>query len=186
MVYSLNELIDRCRKGEKFEYTFFWGNAPSKDGEITKSCLSQWWMQSFEVDGVRYSCAEQYMMAQKAALFRDSHTWQRIMRASTPKEMKVLGRQVCNFDDLKWGQEARDIVRRGNIAKFGQNPKLLEFLASTKLSIIVEASPYDRVWGIGMDERCPEAKQPAKWKGENKLGFVLTEVRGILTSEKEG
>jgi len=126
------------------------------------------------------------MMAQKAYLFEDFQTLQRIMSSSDPKEMKALGRKVQNFKASEWEERSRDIVRAGNIAKFGQNPKLLKFLVSTKPSIIVEASPYDRVWGIGMGERCPEAKQPAKWKGENKLGFVLTEVRGILTSEKEG
>ena len=77
-----------------------------------------------------------------------------------------------------------DVVVKGNIAKFSQNEKLLDFLLSTDDKILVEASPKDTVWVIGLDESSPEAIQPRKWIGENLLGFALMEVRDILMTNE--
>jgi hypothetical protein len=94
--------------------------------------------------------------------------------------MKAYGRAVRNFENDTWDKECYNIVKRGNIAKFSQNPKLGEYLKSTKNRILVEASPQDRIWGIGMSQSNPDAENPVKWRGRNLLGFVLTEVRDEL------
>lgn len=98
--------------------------------------------------------------------------------------MKKLGRKVRNYDDVTWKEKRFDVVVKGNIAKFSQNEKLQNFLLSTGDKILVEASPKDTVWGIGLDESSPEAIQPSKWKGDNLLGFALMEVRDILSEKK--
>ena len=184
-IYNLEDLKQAYGRGEKFEFVFFWGAKPSSDGRITETCLSQWWMCPFTVEGVTYTCAEQYMMAEKARLFQDTAVLKNIMKAKHPKEMKALGRAVKNFEETAWVNNCRDIVRRGNIAKFSQNPELLNFLMSTDNRILVEASPMDRIWGIGMGEGNPDAQCPDKWRGTNFLGFILTEVRDLLM-EQEG
>ena len=182
MFYNINDLKDACNAGEKLKYLFFWGHTPSADGQITETCLSQWWPCRFEVGGIEYSCTEQFMMAEKARMFKDEEMLAKIMEASHPKEMKAYGRAVKGFDKDRWDSQCYDIVKRGNLAKFSQNPELLEFLKGTRRRILVEASPRDRIWGIGMGKNNPDALCPLKWRGTNLLGFALTEVRDILLS----
>ena len=100
-----------------------------------------------------------------------------------PKEMKAYGRAVANFDRETWDNACYGIVKKGNYSKFSQNPELLDFLLSTKNRILVEASPRDRIWGIGMGKANPDALCPLKWRGTNLLGFALTEVRDQLLQE---
>ncbi|MCI8649796.1 MAG: NADAR family protein [Anaerotruncus sp.] len=180
MVYNLTDLRKACEAGERYKYLFFWRPTPSADGKITETCLGQWWMSDFTVDGITYSCAEQYMMAEKARLFGDAQMLQSILDAKHPKEMKALGRAVRNFDKAVWDARCYEIVRTGNIYKFSQNVQLWEFLAGTRKRILVEASPRDRIWGIGMGAQNPDAQDPMKWRGKNLLGFALTEVRDLL------
>lgn len=184
-IYTLEELKKRYRNGESFKFLFFWGHTPSSDGRITESCCSQWWKCKFTVDGITYSCAEQYMMAEKARMFHDLEMLEKIMSAAHPKEMKAFGRAVKNFDQNLWNRSCYELVKRGNIAKFSQNQELWNFLKSTKKRILVEASPRDRIWGIGMGRNNPNAECPLKWNGKNLLGFALTEVRDILLQEEE-
>lgn len=184
MVYTREALEERCRAGETFKYLFFWGHT-AKDGEITETCLSQWWMCPFVIDGITYSCAEQYMMAEKARMFHDEAMLEMIMKAEYPKEMKGYGRAVQNFDEKQWNSAAYSIVKKGNRAKFSQNPELWNFLKQTKGRILVEASPRDRIWGIGMGKSNPKAQDPLLWRGKNLLGFALTEVRDSLLEEGE-
>ncbi len=160
----------------------FWGHRPSRDGNITKSCLSQWWRQSFKVNGETFCCAEQYMMACKARLFGDEETRRQIMETSDPKAIKELGRKVANFDRNIWDCNKYAIVVAGNLCKFRQNHDLAEYLLSTDDAVLIEASPYDQVWGIGLSQDSPEAHNPALWHGENLLGFALMEVRDDLRS----
>lgn len=178
--YDLESLQKAWLAGEKCKFLFFWGHMPSADGRITESCLSQWWMCRFSVEGVEYSCAEQYMMAEKARLFGDGEMLEAILRAKHPKEMKAFGRAVKRFDQKIWSARCYELVRNGNLAKFGQNADLWAFLAGTKNRILVEASPRDRIWGIGMGKQNPDAGNPMKWRGTNLLGFALTEARDIL------
>lgn len=185
MVYSLEELKKEYNKGQKFKFLFFWGHKPSASGVITETCLSQWWMCSFEIDGITYCCAEQYMMAEKARMFGDQEMLELILEASQPKAMKAYGRSVKNFEKECWDSACYEIVKRASMAKFSQNPELWEFLRGTKNRILVEASPRDRIWGIGMGKSNPDAECPVKWNGTNLLGFALTEARDILL-EQEG
>lgn len=177
MKYTKETIIKRFNDGEKLKYVFFWGHHPSADGSITKSCFSQWFDCRFTADGVEYSTAEQYMMSQKALLFGDRKIYSEIMKASHPNEFKSLGRKISGFDEKIWDRHKTDIVIKGNIAKFSQNENLKEFLLGTNSRILVEASPYDKIWGIGTKSYC---ENPNLWEGENLLGFCLMEVRDII------
>lgn len=179
-IYTLEELQAQYQRGKRYKYLFFWGHTPAADGSINQSCLSQWWMQDFMVDGVTYSCAEQYMMAEKARLFDDKEMLAQIMRARQPKEMKAYGRAVRNFDKDIWEARCYEIVKTASVHKFSQNQELLSYLKGTYGRILVEASPRDRIWGIGMGKSNPDAENPMKWRGTNLLGFALTEARDEL------
>lgn len=184
MRYSCKSIIDSFRRKKRLKYIFFWGHHPSSDGSITKSCFSQWFACRFTVDGIEYSTAEQYMMAQKALLFNDNEIYGQIMKATHPKQFKDLGRKISSFDENVWNRHKTDIVINGNLAKFSQNPELRSFLLGTNERILVEASPYDKIWGIGMSADDPKCENPEMWNGENLLGFCLMEVRDLIKEQK--
>ena len=135
---------------------------------------------AFEVDGVQYHTAEQYMMAQKAALMGDILTCEKIMAANDPKEYKALGREVQFFNAAAWDHAKYNIVLQGNLAKFSQNPELFAFLDGTGDSVLVEGSPYDWIWGVKLSTDDERIHNPNEWQGENLLGFALMETRDIL------
>ncbi len=120
------------------------------------------------------------MMAKKALLFDDSISFQKIIKANSPSEAKQLGRNVVNFDQKIWDQHKFEIVVKGNFLKFTHNKELQDFLLGTNDNILVEANPYDRIWGIGLNENSPNVKNPLRWRGLNLLGFALMEVRDII------
>ncbi len=177
---DLNTLGKRCEDGESFEYLFFWGHQKSKDGAITKSCFSQWYPTPILIDETRYATAEHWMMASKARLFKDDEILAQILESTDPKEAKALGRKVKNFDGVRWMNEARRFVTEGNVAKFGQNSDLKAFLLRTGDAVLVEASPNDSIWGIGLKADDKRAKHPSTWQGQNLLGFALMDVRESL------
>jgi len=152
-------------------YTFFFTEA---------SPFSQWYRCRFEAGGRAFNCAEQYMMHGKALLFDDAEVAERILAADHPREHKALGRKVKRFDDAVWKRERETIVRAGNHAKFTQNPELLELLLGTAGTTLVEASPYDRIWGIGLSATDPRALDATQWRGQNLLGKILTALRDEL------
>ncbi|MDF3288276.1 NADAR family protein [Streptomyces sp. RB6PN23] len=162
------------------KYLMFWGHRPTRDGSVGPSCLSQWWPAEFAVDGVRYPTAEHWMMAGKARLFGDERTAAEVLAAGHPNEAKALGRQVRGFDEELWARHRWDLVVEGNVAKFGQHPALRDFLLGTRSRVLVEASPLDRVWGIGLAADDERAADPARWRGSNLLGFALMEARSRL------
>ncbi|KAK8159158.1 DUF1768-domain-containing protein [Phyllosticta citrichinensis] len=145
--------------------------------------LSQWYERPFVVDGTPFKCAEMWMMAQKAACFGDEPSRRAILRAPTPRKQKSLGRKVENFDFQVWEQRKYDVVVQGNMHKFGQAPDLRRRLLETGERELVEASPFDRVWGIGYD--AAHAKGNREFWGENLLGKALMEVRKKLREEEE-
>ncbi|EDQ91664.1 uncharacterized protein MONBRDRAFT_14693 [Monosiga brevicollis MX1] len=127
--------------------------------------------------GRTFSCVEQYMMYRKAILFGDAEYAEAIMEATTPREHKALGRHVRNFDEETWKAHRREIVRSGVLLKFAQNPELkAELLSHPAHTVFVEASPRDRIWGIGLDVKNPACHDPQKWRGLNLLGQALTEA----------
>ena len=112
--------------------------------------------------------------------FNNEETYQLILKETSQKKIKGLGRLIKNFNDEEWNKHKISIVVQGNILKFSQNEELKNFLIGTGNKILVEASPYDRIWGIGIDENNPYVTNPHKWKGENLLGFSLMKVRDII------
>ncbi len=176
-IQHLQALQDR---GEALKFLYFWGHTPKDVHTIDKSCFSQWYPSSFIVDDVEYKTAEHWMMAQKALLFSDVATCKEIISCTKPGEAKALGRLIENFSDDIWNEHRHKIVLQGNLHKFDQHPALKDFLLSTGDRILVEASPVDPVWGIGMSADDPEINYVYKWKGLNLLGFALMEVRNNL------
>ena len=142
--------------------------------------FSQWYRSRFEALGHTFNCAEQYMMFGKAQLFGDVEVAQEILAADHPRTHKALGRKVRGFDDARWRREREGIVHAGNRAKFGQSPELRAALLATAGTTLVEASPYDRIWGIGLAATDPRAQDPTQWRGQNLLGQILTRLRDEL------
>ena len=180
------ELMEACESGAVPKYVFFWGHQPLADGSVGKSCLSQWFEASFTQDDIAYSSAEHFMMAEKAKLFDDMDVFAKIVEARTPGEAKALGRRVRGFDEATWVAKRFEIVTQASYLKFSQNAELKHFLTSTRQRVLVEASPQDRIWGIGLAADDPRAQYPEKWLGENLLGFALMEARERLVSECDG
>ncbi|MFO0723109.1 MAG: NADAR family protein [Myxococcota bacterium] len=180
MHWTRERLITHLSSGGDVEYLFFWGHTQKRPDAVDASCLSQWFPRAFRVDGVQYLSAEHFMMAEKARLFRDEAALQRILVAPSPAEAKALGRGVENYEDAAWEAARFEAVTRGNIAKFGQHPDLHQFLKRTGEKVLVEASPRDVVWGIGLGAANPKARDPAAWRGRNLLGFALMEARSAL------
>jgi len=180
MEYSVNWLQNQIEQGLQVEYLFFWGYTKKQEGIIDKSCFSQWYPSLFEVVGITYKTAEHWMMAKKASLFHDSEALESIMAAEKPAVAKAIGREVKNFDAALWSASAYSIVVEGNLYKFSQRDELKSYLLKTGNKIIVEASPSDAVWGIGLAQDAKDAINPFKWRGTNLLGFALMEVRDLL------
>ncbi|WP_306318683.1 MULTISPECIES: NADAR family protein [unclassified Streptomyces] len=168
--------------GEGIKYLHFWGHAPRKDGSLGASCLSQWWPSPFTVDGVEYATAEHWMMAEKARLFGDADAERRAIAAGHPSQAKKAGRLVRGFDDAVWERERFGVVVEGSVHKFASDPALREFLVGTGERVLVEASPMDRVWGIGLAADDEAARDPRRWRGSNLLGFALMAARKRLRS----
>jgi ribA/ribD-fused uncharacterized protein len=182
---DVEALIASWRAGARPSCFFFWGHRARRDGKIGKWCLSQWWPAAFVVDGVDYPTAEHFMMAGKARLFGDADSIARILANPDPSEAKKSGRKVRGFDEEAWNSHRYQLVVQGNVAKFLQHPALASLLLSIREDVLVEASPVDTVWGIGLAENHPDARNPERWRGLNLLGFALTEVRARLRSASD-
>ncbi|MCW1886648.1 NADAR family protein [Luteolibacter flavescens] len=179
-IFSLDDLLAATERGEPLKYLFFWGHTPPADGSVSKSCFSQWFPSPFTVDGICYPTAEHFMMAAKARLFGDREIEERVLKSSHPKQAKELGRKVRGFDEATWTRERYRLVVEGNLGKFSRNPPMKDFLLTTGERVLVEASPYDKIWGIGMSADHRDVENPVAWNGLNLLGFALMEVRSRL------
>ena len=176
----VREPARRDSAGSLPETLLFWGHRPPRGGGVGKSCLSQWYPAPFTVDGARYATAEHFMMAGKARLFGDGEALRLVLAAGDPGAAKGAGRKVRGFDENTWTAHRYALVIAANTAKFGQHPALRGFLLGTGEKVLVEASPQDTVWGIGLSAAQPEAGRPAQWRGLNLLGFALMDVRQAL------
>ncbi len=145
-----------------------------------RSYLSNFYKCKFELDGNTFSSMEQYFHYSKAAIFKDKDSMKRILNTNDCREQKRLGRRVKQYKENIWAEKCYIVMKQGLYAKFDQNPILKERLLSISNARFVEASPYDRKWGIGIEADHPNAVQPSKWPGNNLLGKALTETRDIL------
>ncbi|RYF64428.1 MAG: NADAR family protein [Cytophagaceae bacterium] len=180
MTYNLDWVLAEKASEKPLKYLLFWGHQPERDGSVGKGCFSQWWPSVFSIDGIDYATAEHWMMAEKARLFNDEAIRDRILMAKTPGEAKKLGRQVRGFDANTWQAACFDLVVAGNFHKFGQHDELKTYLLGTNSQVLVEASPVDPIWGIGLAQDDPNALDPNCWKGTNLLGFALMTIRDML------
>lgn len=163
----------------KNDFVFFWHEYDSY------GVFSQWFKCSFVVEGIWYKTAEQYMMAKKALLAGDLQRYALIMNEPDPAKCKQLGKQVRNLEVGAWDRCKEEVVYHANLAKFSQNEKPLQYLLSTGNKTLAEASPYDTIWGIGMEASDPNSVHPDKWKGKNLLGKVLMRVRNELRGSNQ-
>ncbi len=178
-IRSRKELVDFVNYGHTVEYLFFWGHKKPTKG-VSKSCFSQWYDAAFKVDKNHFMTAEHYMMYRKAMLFDDREAVKKLLAATNPGAAKAIGREVQGFVQETWQQHRFEVVVEGNFAKFKAHEDLKNFLLGTDDQILVEASPVDPIWGIGLDEYHSNRFNPNLWKGENLLGFALMEVRDRL------
>jgi ribA/ribD-fused uncharacterized protein len=178
--HDMSWLRSAAQSGARLKYLHFWGHSEAHQGEVGKACLSQWYPAELTIDGLRFPTAEHYMMFRKAKLFDDDETAKRIIEAAGPAAVKALGRGVRGFEEAIWQQHRVSIVVEGNHAKFSQSASLRDFLVGTKQQVLVEASPVDKIWGIGLAADDPHADNPLQWRGLNLLGFALMDVRERL------
>jgi len=148
-----------------------------------KDQFSNWFISEFVVKDLHFNCVEQMMMTAKAYLFGDMAAAAKILAASHPRDHKALGRSVSGYDDAIWSERRGRIVAHGCYAKFSQNQVLREALLATGETLLVEASPYDPVWGVGLGQHDPRILDPRQWKGQNLLGIALMQVRDRLRAE---
>jgi len=179
-IKSNEELIKQIETGSQFEFVYFWGHQKPKRG-VSKTCFSQWYLSPFTESGKEYLTAEHYMMYKKATLFGDKDTADKVLECKHPRDAKKLGREVSNYDDAQWNKERFNIVVNANLLKFSQHPEMLEVLLSTGNRILVEASPVDNIWGIGLASDNEKIGNLKMWKGLNLLGYALMSVRGQLS-----
>jgi len=180
--YDLNWLRQFYDDKKNVDFLFFWGHTNKTGQPVGPFIFSQWYPSPFTVDSITYSTAEHWMMTEKARLFGDAEIAERVIGAKTPKEAKELGRAVRGFDVAAWEQSCFSIVREGNRHKFIQNAGYKEYLLGTGNRVLVEASPVDAIWGIGLAADSAQAKVPHQWRGKNLLGFALMEVRDLLSA----
>ncbi|GAB2871546.1 NADAR family protein [Streptomyces mayteni] len=179
---SREELAALVAAGASPRWLMFWGHQPRADGRLGAGVLSQWCPSPFVVAGVEYATAEHWMMAGKARLFGDADSAARILASDQPAQAKKLGRRVRGFDEERWLASCFELVVEGNVAKFGQDQARLAYLSGTRDRVLVEASPLDRIWGIGLAADDERAEDPARWRGRNLLGFALMEARARLAA----
>lgn len=180
-VRSNHDLINAKAQSGTPGYIFFWSHKNNRGG-VNKACFSQWYDSPFTVDDTEYLTAEHYMMAGKARLFNDETALQNILSARDPGAAKHYGREVTGFVQGVWEKHRFEIVVRGNMVKFSQHDELRGFLLATGNRVLVEASPIDRIWGIGLTEDDADSHFPEKWQGLNLLGYALMEVRSRLAA----
>lgn len=168
--------------GGSQKFALFWGHRPRRGDHSGWECFSQWWPAPVVIASVRYPTSEHWMMAEKARLFGDSEGLAKVMAARSPGAAKAAGREVRGFTEDRWAEARYDVVVTATLAKFTQHPDLAGILERTGKRVLVEASPTDRIWGIGLASTDEAARNPGRWRGLNLLGFALMDVRDLLRS----
>ena len=178
--YDLNWLKEKVDSEDIVEFDFFYGHENNNKNEVGKFCFSQWYESPFTVNSITYKTAEHWMMAHKALLFNDKNKYHDILNCNKPSKAKALGQQIKGYDERIWDSNKLNIVIIGNIHKFNQYPKFADYLLKTKNKILVEASPTDKIWGIGLSLENKEIYTINAWNGKNMLGFALMSARDFL------
>lgn len=142
--------------------------------------FSNWHRCRFTIDGITFNCSEQAMMYYKAKMFRDNNTANKILRSRDPREQKQLGREVKNFDENYWIENREEVMYKILYEKFTQNNDFKNELLKYKDYNFVEASPYDKIWGIGLDQTNDLILDESNWRGQNLLGNCLTKLKNDL------
>lgn len=164
------ELLKALSEGKTFNYQGF-----------ISGVFSNWHPAEFKDDAdVRYCCPEQYFMAKKAIFFQDDYHLERIMNTREPQKIKEYGRKVRNFDEQAWAEVSEGFMYKANALKYSQHPEIAQTLIKTGEDILVECNPADRIWGAGIDIMDRRISEPFGWPGENKLGFILMQIRKEL------
>lgn len=156
-------------------HIYFWGD-PS---------LSNFGPTLFEYKGHRFFNSEQAYMWEKALYFNDFDIADQILETKNPRDAKNLGRKVSNYVDEDWSKVRYQLMVDVCLAKYRQDQDKRETLLSTGNRTIVEASPHDKIWGVGWHWTDPEILDESNWKGENLLGKALMEVREVLKTDEE-
>jgi len=151
---------------------YFWGGV-----------YSQWAYSKFVENDIWFTSAEQYMMYKKALLFDDIETSIKILNIDNPRKVKKLGREIKNFDNKIWNENKIEIVTQGNILKFIQNEQLRDIMFKDSNLILVEASPYDKIWGVGLHFDDNLILNQDNWRGENLLGVCIMRAREFISKE---
>lgn len=139
--------------------------------------LSNWYPSAFKIRDIMFSSMEQYMMHEKAIVFDDLDTTQKILAEDDVAKIKQYGRQVANYEEVVWNGVRQIVVYRGLLAKFSQNENLGRKLKETGAAILAECAVHDKIWGIGLSMHDANRFCMQKWKGQNLLGFALMQVR---------
>lgn len=185
---------------ENDEYLFFWKgklsnwsqslfeiNYESPDTELINiNPLTDQWKQYF-APIIVFCCGEQAMMFEKARLFNDKDIALKILATNKPDQHKSLGRSVKNYDEKLWDSKRLEIVSDILYHRFTSpnNKDIRKLLLNSGDKILVEASPYDSVWGIKMDVTNPNILNQDKWHGMNLLGKALMNVRTKIWDDLE-
>jgi len=166
------------------KHVLFWGEWPSN-----------WYPAEFDAEmmikgekkNLHFFNSEQYFMYVKAIVFGDYEVADKILATKDPKKAKALGREVKGYDDKVWNEMRYKVMVDANKAKYSQNEELAALLTSEEFKGkgMVEASPLDRVWGVGLTENDPLADDEKYWLGQNLLGKALDEVRNWLIEQKK-
>ena len=178
--YNISWLKKKQESGERQKFLYFWSNKNRGLKDIGSFVLSQWFESDFTDGNIVYRTAEHWMMAEKARLFNDALTLDKILSANSPGEAKALGRNVSNFNEEIWMQRRSEIVKQGSFLKFSQDERLKTYLCASNPRILVEASPIDTIWGAGLSADDDRISNVNEWPGLNLLGFALMEVRDML------
>jgi ribA/ribD-fused uncharacterized protein len=175
LIESTNNLVGFISNPKNVEekFIFYFGQ---------ESIFSHWFKCHFIIKKQSFCCVEQYIMYKKALLFHDVDIANKILNSSNPARHRYLGKQVRGFDKKMWQQKCKQFAQDGNLAKFSQNTALIESLLKTEGRSFAEASPYDRIWGIGLSISNPKIYDRSKWRGRNWAGEVLDTVRTQLSS----
>lgn len=144
--------------------------------------FSNWANSPFTAYNIKFKNSEQFMMWKKAKIMEDEESADLISKTTSPYKVKQLGRKVRNFDQKLWDRKKIEVMVEALTFKFNNSARI-DLLLSTGDAIIAEASPYDKIWGIGLDASDPNSKDQEKWKGQNLLGKCLMTVRENLREQ---